>query len=522
MSLTDKVIKNTYFFFISQAVGFVLPLFLTPFLVSKIGQVQFGIYTLALGFTGTFGLFDISLSSSFIKFISEHYNKGETDELNNTINTGLFFYIFTSLIICGIGLVFSGKIISLFNISEELKDLSVLALRISIIIFFISNSFGIFNSILVSLQKMYLTSVLGIITNVLSFIVTILIILKGYGLIGLMMVILSVSVINTIISYAYAKKQIPYLKIRLNLFRKDSFKKMMKIGVQMQVSKLSTFATEKLDEFLLGSLSVLNNVTFYNMANRVARYGRLFPLQLYQQGAPVAAELNAKDEKEKLVILLEDSTKYISIVAAPIFIFIFIFSDLIINSWLGSGFEISINILRILAIGQLINMIFSAPGNSIIPNIGVPKYQMHEGLICLILNIPLSFFLIKYYGIIGAAYGNTISMIISSLYIFFTSLKFFKQRNYLFIRKIMIKPTLIAVLSSLFLYILYKIINEYVYTATNRSSSLIFLFSLGLFFFISYYVLLYKSNYLNERDKVVVAKIIYRILPLKKFNPDLY
>ena len=48
----------------------------------------------ALGFTGIFGLFDISLSSAFIKFISEHYNKKDFEELNKTINTGLFFYIF--------------------------------------------------------------------------------------------------------------------------------------------------------------------------------------------------------------------------------------------------------------------------------------------------------------------------------------------------------------------------------------------------------------------------------------------
>jgi O-antigen/teichoic acid export membrane protein len=518
MSLTDKVIKNTYFFFISQLIGFILPLFLTPFLVSKIGQIQFGIYALVLGFTGTFGLFDLSLSSSFIKFISEHYNKGEKEELNKTINTGLFFYIFTSVIVCSVGFIFADKFISLFNISPELVNMSVTALRISVIVFFISSSFGIFNSILASLQKMYLTSIVSIITNLLMFIVTILVVMKGYGLIGIMVVILFVTIVNNIISFIYAKRELPYVKISIRSFSKLSLKKMLKIGTQMQVSKLASFASEKYDEFLLGAFSVMNNVTFFNMANRVARFGRLFPMQLYQQGAPVAAELNAKNEKEKLVILLGDATKYISLITAPIFIYIFIFSDLIINSWLGPGFEISINILRILAIGQFINMIFSAPGNSIIPNIGVPKYQMYEGLIGLFLNIPLSFFLIKYYGIIGAAYGNTISVVVSSFYLFFTSIKFFELHSFKFFGKYILKPMLIALVSSAFLYLFYYISNVNVYHVIGRVGSIIYLASTGLLFVFIYYVAVLKSNYLNERDRVVIAKIFYKFIPIKYFN----
>jgi O-antigen/teichoic acid export membrane protein len=518
MSLTDKVIKNTYYFFISQVSGFILPLFLTPFIVSRLGQVQFGVYAIVLGFTGTFGLLDMSLSSSFLKFISEHFNKKETEELNYTINTGLFFYIIFSLIFCGIGFFFSKEFISLFNVPAEIKALSITAFRISLVIFFISNSFGIFNSVLISLQKMYLTSIISVITNVLNFILTILIVLYGYGLIGIMSVILFISTINILFSYTYAKKELPYLKIRISEFRLRSLKKMLRIGIQMQISKLSTFANEKYDEFLLGTMSILNNVTFYNIANRVNRYAGLFPMQLYQQGAPVAAELSAKEEKEKLILLLGDTTKYISILTAPIFIYIFVFSDILITSWLGSGYEISINILRILALGELINMIFSKPGNTIIPNIGVPKYQMHEGLICLALNVPLSFFLIKYFGVVGAAYGNTAAKIISSLYIFFTSVKFFEQKSYDFFKIFVLKPNISALISSIPLFLIYKLLSMNIYPLTDRYSAVLYLAGTGIIFFLTYIILVLKSRYFNERDKAIFLKIIFRILPLKRFT----
>ena len=72
MSLSEKVIKNTYYYFFSQVISLLMPLFLTPFIIMKIGDTQFGIYTLILGVLGTFGLLDLSLSTSFIKFISEY------------------------------------------------------------------------------------------------------------------------------------------------------------------------------------------------------------------------------------------------------------------------------------------------------------------------------------------------------------------------------------------------------------------------------------------------------------------
>ncbi len=98
MTITDKVIKNIAYYFLAQIFTFVFPLFLTPYIIGKIGGVQFGIYALVLGFTGTIGLFDLCLSNSFIKFISEHYNKNQFESLNQVINTGfIFLYICSHL-----------------------------------------------------------------------------------------------------------------------------------------------------------------------------------------------------------------------------------------------------------------------------------------------------------------------------------------------------------------------------------------------------------------------------------------
>jgi O-antigen/teichoic acid export membrane protein len=498
-------------------IAFLFPIFLTPYIISKIGDVQFGIYALVLGFVGSFGLLDLSISSSFVKFISEFYNKKDYEKLLNTINTGLLFYLIFSIIISLIGFIFTNEFISLVNIQPEYVEISRYALRLSIIIFFISNTFNIFPSVLISLQKMYISSVLNTIIGLINFFLIIIFLNLGYGLISMVYSQLFTSIVATAVTVFFVMKYLPEFKFGVKLFNKESLKYMGKFGLQMQISKLSSFASEKYDEFLLGIFSVMNNVTYYNIGNRIIKFGKFLPFQFIVQVAPVAAELNAKEEKEKLEMLFNDTTKYLIIVTSPIFVYIFVFSNLLIESWMGSGYEISSHIVRILIAGQLINMIFSAPGNSITPNIGLPKYQMKEGIIHLSINLILSFILIKYYGIIGAAIGNSISTLVASLYVFFVSAKLFNKKYRDFLLLLYIKPVFISVVLSALLYFIVNYQGVFKFEG-NRFYSVIVLISTSVLFFILYSIWIFKSGYLNDRDRGVFFKIFNKFLFFKKLK----
>ena len=528
MSLTDKVIKNTVYYLISQVIGFIFPLITTPFIISKICNVQFGLYALLFGFLGTFGLFDFSISTSFIKFISEHYNKKDYESLNYTINTGLIFYVVFSIIIFAAGWIFTEKILSIINVPNDLIELSKYAFRISLIIFLITSSTTIFSSILISIQKMYITSFIGLIINSLNFISILVLLSLGYGLSGLLWSQLVTVFLSTVITVYFSKKYMPEMSFSFSNFRGKTFKDMSKFGIQMQISKLSSFASNKYDEFLLAFFSILSSVTYYNIAFRIARVGQFLPFQLIPQVAPVAAELKAKENisiKEsdntqnkpdnKLIQLFNDITKYLILFSLPVFLYLFAFSDIIITTWMGNGYELSAFILKIIVLGQLINMIFSAPGNSITPNIGIPKYQMYEGLINLSINLVLSYFLIKYYKIIGAAYGNTIATAIASFYVFYISVKYFKQNHFRTIFKIYLKPLTISVVSILITYLIYFLVTKFICYPQNRFQGIIFILISGFIFIGMFTFGIFNACYLNERDYIVIIKAFFKVVPLQ-------
>lgn len=516
MSLRDKVIKNTFYHFIAQAFGFISPFILTPLIISHIGQTEFGIYAIVLGFIGTFGLLDFSFSASFIKFISEHYNRKQYDELNRTINTGLFFYIFFTAAICIVVVIFARQVLGLINIPPELFKLAEFSLYISLVIFFIATSSTIFVSVLISVQKMYLNSIIGLAINITNFAVTYVLLVTGFGLKGILYAQLGAVAVSVFFNIFLALKEVPEIRIRFSFLNKATFRSMGSFGLQMQVSRFSSFLSEKYDEFLLGYFSSLGNVTFFNLANRVTRLGKFFPLQLFQQVAPVAAELNANKDEHRLNELFFEATKYLTVFSAPIFLYIFVFAELLITTWLGPGYEMTIYLLRILAIGQLVNLLVSAPGNSIIPNLGVPKYLMYEGIISLAVNLVLSFLLIKYYGIVGAAIGTTAATLIASTYIYITSAQYFRENPFKFLLRSYLKPLLIAVTLCVIVYAVFYFLLPVLSLPPGRLSGIMLIVITSGLFFISYIFILWKSGYLNNRDKDNMNKLIKLINPMRK------
>ncbi|MEO8514189.1 MAG: glycosyltransferase [Ignavibacteria bacterium] len=516
MSLTDKVIKNTYYNFLSQIINFIAPLFLTPFIIAHIGITEFGIYAFIIGVTGIFGLFDLSISTSFYKFISEYYNQKKYDELNSVINTASIFYFFFSIICITVALLLRNKFLNAINIPPEFENKALFTYIIALTAFSVVNTFGIYNSVIISLQKMYLTSLWGILLSALNFVTVIVLLLLGFGLYGILSAHIFFITLSLVISMVYSYKLIPQLRIGLKYYSNKTLKSMFNIGAQMQISKLAGFASDKYDEFLLAYFSVIGNVTFFNLATRMTRVGKIIPTQFIVQVAPVAAELNAKGKTSLLETLFAEMTKYLTLVTIPIYFFMILFANDLIFGWVGPGYEISAYLLRIIAAGGIVNLLLSAPGNSITPNIGVPKFSMREGIIYLSINIILSYLLVKYYGIVGAAYGSAISTTIAAIYVFTASVRFFEQNFYSIIKNIFTKPIISVLISSCISYPVYYLIKR-IFILPGRVETLLILVLTCAAFISCYAACLIISRYLDKKEYKIFAKALLFFPPLKKY-----
>lgn len=514
MSYSDKFIENSIYYTISQLFGFTLPIILTPIIIYKIGAVEFGIYAILMGFAGTFGILDLGISTSFIKYITDYNIKKDYENLKKFISTGFLFYFIFSIAIFLLAVYLSEFFLKLFNIHAELLVTSAYAFKLCMVTFLISNITTIFTCILFSTQNIRKTSIIGIFLHIINFITVIFLLEKGYGLAGLFYAQIGFSLSILLLNYIVSRSSLPGITLSWKYFDWKTLKQMYSFGIYLQVSRIALLLSEKFDEFLLGAYTNLTNVTYFNSASKIVKASRFFPLQVIPQMGTASAVLVAHDNVPRIKELFETIIKFLLLFSLPTLSFLYIYSELIILLWLGPGFESAATLLKILVIGQLTYLVFSIPGNSILPGIGAPKYIMHEGLITLALNLTLTFLFIKLYGVSGAAIGTTIAISVSSVYLFKKTYKALNYNRLYSILKLFISPSLITGITGvIFFFIKFLFINRII-IENSRLISIFILIILFCLYSVLYAFIIHYTGYLSIHEKQIIKKIFSKFTQL--------
>lgn len=111
--------------------------------------------------------------------------------------------------------------------------------------------------------------------------------------------------------------------------------------------------------------------------------------------------------------LSRSSSRLLSIVTIPMLISIIIFPKQIMSVF-GSGFDDGAELLIVLAVGQFVNVITGSVG-PLLNMTGHEKDYKNITIINGILTIALVFWLTQSFGVIGAAYGSSIGLILQNL-----------------------------------------------------------------------------------------------------------
>src|SRR5438045_6525678 len=100
MKKLDKVeiLKNVGSSWCALGVNVLVGLFLSPYILHRLGDDAFGLWVLIFSITGYYGLFDLGIRSSIIRYVAKYSAVDDHEHLNRLINTAMFAY-------SGIGLI---------------------------------------------------------------------------------------------------------------------------------------------------------------------------------------------------------------------------------------------------------------------------------------------------------------------------------------------------------------------------------------------------------------------------------
>lgn len=414
--VSQKIIRNTLFNIVGRFWSFVLFFILTPYIIHHIGVERFGIWTIVSVLTGYLGLFDLGISTSFVKYIAEYYTHRDYEKINHVVNTGFLFYLIFSFVVIALAMIFIQPILSLFNIPPFLYSEAIFVFFLGLVLFGISNSFNVFGAIQNGLQRMDISNMVAIAVSIPGVAGTVIALEYGYGLPGLMInnavIILVTSVINIMVAY----RIFPDFKLSpLSLSNRETFRLLFTFGYRVQVAAIAGAIHFQMDKFLLAFFLNVSRVTYYTVASQTASSIREIPLLLLRAILPAASEMDAGKNREALHILYFRSMKYIVLVGVCMLTVTFLLADPFLALWLGTGYETSAMTLKILMAGYFFN-ILTGPGFFILNGMGKPQYGMRSSILATVMNLILGIVLVMGIGYYGVVMGTTLSMITAALY----------------------------------------------------------------------------------------------------------
>src|ERR1700681_2975499 len=87
-----QILKNVGSSWSALAINVIVGIFLSPFIVHHLGDAAFGIWVLIFSITGYYGLFDLGIRSSIIRYVSKYTATDDREKLAQFVNTALFTY----------------------------------------------------------------------------------------------------------------------------------------------------------------------------------------------------------------------------------------------------------------------------------------------------------------------------------------------------------------------------------------------------------------------------------------------
>src|SRR5437762_13592931 len=88
----SQILKNVGSSWSALATNVLVGIFLSPYILHRLGDTAYGIWVLIFSVTGYYGLFDLGIRSSVVRFVSRFTAVHDNEALSKLVNTSLFTY----------------------------------------------------------------------------------------------------------------------------------------------------------------------------------------------------------------------------------------------------------------------------------------------------------------------------------------------------------------------------------------------------------------------------------------------
>ncbi len=489
--------------FLNSAIG----LLYTPFLTSRLGQSEYGLYSLVASVVGSLTILDFGFGNALIRYTAKLKARNEQQKLKEMFGMFFLIFCFTAFVVLVAGVVLYFNTDSLFQGSMNAEELRKIRLMLVLMIFNLCFTFvmNVYRSIIVAYERFIFQKTINLIRIVLNPLVMVIFLLYGYKAVTMVVLQTIFNVLTLCADYYYCKRR---LHIQL-VFAKFDFAFLKEVCLYSFWIFLNAIMDKiywSLGQGVLGVYCGAKIVAVYGIAIQLQQMYMSFSTAISGVLLPKITSMFAVGGQEKAVSDLFIRTGRLQFLVMSFVLAGFtVFGRQFINLWVGNSYDEAYFICLLFFYPLLVPLIQNV-GITILQARNQMRFRCVSYVIIAIISFVCSLPLAERYGAVGCAISTAAALllgqgVVMNVYyqkcIHLDIAGFWKE-----IAKMSLAPVLVSVIA-------YGVIRSFVIDSYLHLALAILLFSLV-------YIPVFWFASMNAYERNLLGAIVLKIFKFRK------
>jgi O-antigen/teichoic acid export membrane protein len=385
----------------------------TPFILHRLGDERFGVWSLLFLLSGYLATFDFGLGASIVKFTAEHAARSALDPLRSTLAGINRLYLLLGLLWVTVIVAAHPLLLGWLKVSAAHAHEVRFALIASACIFAFANLASTGPGILTGLQRMDLSNGILIAASIPQLLVLLVGLHLGYGLYAVVASTAAQWLTTAALAWFALRRQAAALRWPSFAISGKSGG-WLRFSSVMQANNLLGITQQQIDKPILTTLQGLRTVTQFELGFRVANGIQSLPVLALAPLMPAFAELHAAGQTERFQRLSVRGSHWISGGAFGLAACFIPVASLLVRAWVGPGFSVAESLAPWLLAGFALNMA-TGVATSAARGAGRPDLEFLPGLAGVVVHGLASWVLVSRVGPGGVGPAFCLSMAVWSV-----------------------------------------------------------------------------------------------------------
>lgn len=416
---TRKLLVSAATNWLAFAATLLVSFFLTPYLIRKLGDGQYGIWVFVESILAYFTLFDLGLAACMVRFVARFRARQEQDELNRLASSCLAVFLALGWIVFAVGEILSPMLVPSVNGAGMARSevLSFLMLMIGNLA--LTLPLSLFPATLDGLGKFTTKSAVTVSFLALRTTASIILMENAPSLLGLGIILTIGNVAEHAVLVGFTFFYMPGLRFKRSLIDRETLRMVRGYSANAFLALIAGRLSVQSAALLIGIFLSAPEITWFAIALRLVEFAKGLLRAGTSVLTPAVSSLESTGDLARVGQVYIKATRCVLALMIPVNIGLILFGAAFIRIWISQErAERSYPVLVILSMPLLLSVSQSV-ASRMLYGTGKLRYFARATLVEGCSIVGLSALFVHRFGIVGVAVATVIPHALSCAFVIY-------------------------------------------------------------------------------------------------------